>query len=70
VTFNPHTEKSKKAVSRTLNRVRDLVVKCLVYAILPFYLFPHTDFKWVKLLLSQMGDADKPHKYAVLGFFS
>ncbi|WP_288167648.1 hypothetical protein, partial [Ruminococcus sp. CAG:379] len=26
-TFNPHTEKSEKAVSRTLNRVRDLVVK-------------------------------------------
>ena len=25
--FNPHTEKSEKAVSRTLNRVRDLVVK-------------------------------------------
>ena len=41
-----------------------------MYAILPFYLFPHTDFKWVKLLLSQMGDADKPRKYAVLGFFS
>lgn len=27
VTFNPHTEKSEKAVSRTLNRVLDLVVK-------------------------------------------
>ena len=27
MTFNPHTEKSEKAVSRTLNRVRDLAVK-------------------------------------------
>lgn len=27
MTFNPHTEKSEKAVSRTLNRVLDLVVK-------------------------------------------
>ena len=27
MTFNLHTEKSEKAVSRTLNRVRDLVVK-------------------------------------------
>ena len=41
-----------------------------MYAILPFYLFPHTDFEWVKLLLLQMGDADKSRKYAVLGFFS
>ena len=27
MTFNLHTEKSEKAVSRTLNRVLDLVVK-------------------------------------------
>lgn len=27
MTFNPHTEKSEKAVSRTLNRVLDLAVK-------------------------------------------
>ena len=47
-----------------------MVVRCAVYAILPFYLFPHTDFEWVKLLLSEKGDADKPRKYAVSGFLS
>jgi hypothetical protein len=41
-----------------------------VYAILPFYLFLHTDFEWVKLRLSEKGDADKPRKYAISGFFS
>lgn len=31
VTFNLHTEKSEKAVLRTVNRAHDLVVKCAVY---------------------------------------
>jgi hypothetical protein len=51
-------------------KVCGLVVKCAVYAILPFYLFPHTDFEWVKLLLSEKDNADKSRKYAVSGFFS
>ena len=51
-------------------KVCGLVVRCAVYAILPFYLFPHTDFEWVKLRLSEKGDADKPRKIAVLSIVS
>lgn len=53
MTFNPHTEKSEKAVSRTLNRVRDLVVKnqsvrigCQMCRVRDFALLPVSAYRF------------------------
>ena len=53
MTFNPHTEKSEKAVSRTLNRVRDLVVKnqsvqigCQMCRVCHFALLPVSAYRF------------------------
>lgn len=49
-------------------KVCRLVVKCAVYVILPFYLFPHTA-KWVcRGIYSKRSNANYLRKYAILGF--
>ena len=79
MSFNPPTEKSEKAVSRTLNRVLDLVVKnqsvqigcqmCRV-CLLGFHLFPHTEKRVYVGIYPKKSSADFPHKYAISRFFS
>ena len=56
-TFNPHTEKSEKAVSSTLNRVRDLVVKnqsvrigCQMCRVCHFALLPVSAYRKMRAL--------------------
>lgn len=77
VAFNLHTEKLKKAVSRTLNRVRDLAVKnqsvqigCQMCRVRLLAFSPVSAYRKMSVqgIYSKRSSANYPRKCVVLGF--